>query len=163
MIAPGGNVRRLEIEPTWVTVDASNLPAAVQATLANAITLTPGTVSVDVDRGRIEVHCLTREIADELYPGGEVAHYATVQKLLDRLHSRRFVARRRNGNVNVFSAKLARDDLIRNRLRDTADQLCEGSMTPLLTQLVEANSLSKAEIAELRAMIDRIGKEEDSA
>ena len=111
------------------------------------------------DRGPATI----REIADELYPGGEVAHYATVQKLLDRLHSRRFVARRRNGNLNVFSAKVARSDLIRNRLKDTADQLCEGSMTPLLTQLVEANSLSKAEIAELRAMIDRIGKEEDSA
>ena len=111
------------------------------------------------DRGPATI----RDIADELYPGGEVAHYATVQKLLDRLHSRRFVARRRNGNVNVFSAKVARRDLIRNRLRDTADQLCEGSMTPLLTQLVEANSLTVAEIAELRAMIDRIGKEEGSA
>lgn len=111
------------------------------------------------DRGPATI----REIADELYPGGEVAHYATVQKLLDRLHSRRFVARRRNGNVNVFSPKVARSDLIRNRLRDTADRLCEGSMTPLLTQLVEANSLTVAEIAELRAMIDRLGKEEDSA
>lgn len=67
--------RRLEIEPTWVTVDASHLPPAVQATLANAITLTPGTVSVDVDRGRIEVHCLTREIADELR-GGEMLRRA---------------------------------------------------------------------------------------
>ena len=26
-----------------------------------------------------------REIADRLYPGGETSHYATVQKLLDRL------------------------------------------------------------------------------
>jgi len=68
--------RRLEIEPTWVTVDASHLPPAVQATLANAITLTPGTVSADVDRGRIEVHCLTREIADELR-GGEMLRRAT--------------------------------------------------------------------------------------
>lgn len=111
------------------------------------------------DRGAATI----REIADELYPGGEVAHYATVQKLLDRLHARKFVARRRKRNVNVFSAKVARGELIRNRLRETADQLCGGSMTPLLTQLVEANGLSDAEIAELRAMIDRIGKEEDPA
>jgi predicted transcriptional regulator len=61
--------------------------------------------------------------------------------------------------VNVFSARIARSDLIRNRLRDTADKLCEGSMTPLLTQLVQANSLTDEEIAELRAMIDQIGKE----
>jgi multicomponent Na+:H+ antiporter subunit E len=68
--------RRLEIEPTWVTVDASHLPAAAQATLANAITLTPGTLSVDIVRGRIEVHCLTREIADDLR-GGEMLRRAT--------------------------------------------------------------------------------------
>jgi multicomponent Na+:H+ antiporter subunit E len=68
--------RRVEIQPTWVTVDASHLPPAVQATLANAITLTPGTVAVDVDRGRIEVHCLMREIADELR-GGEMLRRAT--------------------------------------------------------------------------------------
>jgi multicomponent Na+:H+ antiporter subunit E len=61
--------RELRIEPVLVSVDASKLPASVQATLANAITLTPGTVAVDVDRGVIEVHCLTREIADELCAG----------------------------------------------------------------------------------------------
>jgi multicomponent Na+:H+ antiporter subunit E len=61
--------RELRIEPVLVSVDASKLPASVQATLANAITLTPGTVAVDVDRGVIEVHCLTREIADELCTG----------------------------------------------------------------------------------------------
>ncbi len=26
-----------------------------------------------------------RQLSDRLYPGGEAAHYATVQKLLDRL------------------------------------------------------------------------------
>ena len=95
-----------------------------------------------------------REIADMLYPGGDVAHYATVQKLLERLHVRGHVSRRRRSNVNVFAAKVARGDLIRHRLRDTADKLCEGSMTPLLTQLVQARGLSAEELAELRALID---------
>ena len=58
--------RNMPIEPTLVSVDAAHLPAPIQATLANAITLTPGTVAVDVDRGVIEVHCLTQEIAREL-------------------------------------------------------------------------------------------------
>lgn len=67
---------KLEIEPTIVHVDASHLPAAVQATLANAVTLTPGTVAVDVDRGVIEVHCLTRAIAEELRRGEMVRRAA---------------------------------------------------------------------------------------
>jgi predicted transcriptional regulator len=107
------------------------------------------------DRGPATI----REITDKLYPGGEISHYATVQKLLERLRARGHVSRRRKGNVNEFAARLARDDLIRHRLRDTADKLCEGSMTPLLTQLVHTRGLGAEELAELRALIDRLEKE----
>lgn len=62
---------KMPIEPIIVSVDARHLPLVSQATLANAITLTPGTVSIDVDRGMIEVHCLTADAADEL-KGGEM-------------------------------------------------------------------------------------------
>lgn len=60
---------RMPIEPTVTSVDAHELDPVSQATLANSITLTPGTLSMDVNRGRIEVHCLTREIGDELREG----------------------------------------------------------------------------------------------
>lgn len=40
-----------------------------QALLANSITLTPGTVTLDVNEGRLRVHCLTRETAEELRSG----------------------------------------------------------------------------------------------
>lgn len=57
---------RLPISPCITTVDASRLPSASQAVLANAITLTPGTLTLDVDEGRIEVHCLTQAAARDL-------------------------------------------------------------------------------------------------
>lgn len=60
---------RMPIEPTVITVDAQELDAVSQATVANSITLTPGTLSTDINRGLIEVHCLTRKIADELREG----------------------------------------------------------------------------------------------
>lgn len=60
---------RLPISPCLRTVDASDLPLVSQATLANSITLTPGTLSVDIDHGRIEVHCLAREFADQTVDG----------------------------------------------------------------------------------------------
>lgn len=100
-----------------------------------------------------------RNIADDLYPGGDVAHYATVQKLLERLFSRKYVSRRREGRVNVFAAKVAREELIRHRLTDAANKLCEGSMTPLLTQMVRSKGLSAEEIAELRELINQIEEE----
>lgn len=60
---------RLPVSPMIVTVDASQLSRVAQVTLANAITLTPGTVTVDIDAGVIEVHCLTRANAADLQAG----------------------------------------------------------------------------------------------
>ena len=107
------------------------------------------------DRGTATI----REITDVLYPGGDTSHYATVQKLLDRLQERGCVARQRQPRVNVYRAKIDRNHLIREQLQEAADKLCEGSMTPLLTQLVDARNLSPQEIRTLRALVERLGRE----
>jgi len=60
---------RLPISPRIVTVDVRGLPAVTQATFANAISLTPGTLSIDVNLDRVEVHCLTRASASDLESG----------------------------------------------------------------------------------------------
>jgi multicomponent Na+:H+ antiporter subunit E len=67
---------RMPIGPTVVSVDADHLPPMAQVILANSITLTPGTVSLDVNRGMIEVHCLTAEAARDL-KDGEMLRRAT--------------------------------------------------------------------------------------
>ena len=98
-----------------------------------------------------------RELTDRLYPGGEASHYATVQKLLDRLQTKAWVGRQPRGRVNVYTASLDRAALIALRLRETADQLCEGSVTPLLSQLVASKKkLSSEEITALRELVDRL-------
>jgi predicted transcriptional regulator len=99
-----------------------------------------------------------RQITDVLYPRGGVSAYATVQKLLDRLEEKGGVARARAGNANVFAARLKRDELIGQRLRAMAEQLCGGSLTPLLTSLVRVKPLSERERKELRQLIDRHGE-----
>ena len=62
--------RRLPISPTLVEFDASTSDSVGQAILGNSITLTPGTVTLDVHDGRVQVHCLTKQGADALL-GGE--------------------------------------------------------------------------------------------
>src|SRR4051794_24440595 len=83
-----------------------------------------------------------RPLADALYPDGTAAHYATVQKLLDRLEAKGCVRRRKEGRVLWFEAAIDRDALLGRRLRAAAAQLCEGSLTPLLTHLVRTAPLS---------------------
>ena len=97
-----------------------------------------------------------RRLTEELYPGGATAQYATVQKLLERLETKGFVRRQRSGAAHIFVAAVARGDLIGRRLRDMAEKLCGGSLTPLLTHLVKARRLSSRERQELRALIDEL-------
>ncbi len=59
----------LPISPQVVTIKASSEQPVDQATLANSITLTPGTLALDVYKGEITVHALTEAGADELRKG----------------------------------------------------------------------------------------------
>ena len=56
----------LPISPQVLTIKASSENPVDQATLANSITLTPGTLALDVYKGEITVHALTKAGADEL-------------------------------------------------------------------------------------------------
>jgi BlaI family penicillinase repressor len=98
-----------------------------------------------------------KHLRDAVYPGGDVAEYATVQKLLDRLEEKGYVGRDRTGPAHVFRALVGKDELIGRRLRDMAEKLCGGSLTPLLTHLVRQQRLTDRERRELRDLID--GKE----
>jgi predicted transcriptional regulator len=100
-----------------------------------------------------------RTLADRLYPSGGASEYATVQKLLERLEDKGHVAHEAEGRQNVYSARVGRETLVARRLRETADQLCDGSLTPLLTHLVSAGRLSPEELRELRRLVDRLSRE----
>src|SRR5438105_15246499 len=97
-----------------------------------------------------------RQVRDRLHPGGGESKYGSVQVLLDRLEEKGYVARERAAGAHVFAARVGRDELIGQRLRSVAEQLCGGSVTPLLTHLVRTQRLSDAERAELRALIDEL-------
>ena len=115
---------------------------------------------LEVLRGLWEIGPTTiRTLADRLYPRGGASEYATVQKLLERLEDKGYVKHHTDGRQNVFTARVLRDDLVAQRLRATAERLCDGSLTPLITHLVSAGRLSRDELRELRRLVDRLSKE----
>ena len=61
--------RRLEISPTVVKFSLAPNDAVGQVILGNSITLTPGTLTLDIHEGQITVHCLTKESAEALLKG----------------------------------------------------------------------------------------------
>ena len=60
---------KLPISPNMIQVKASQKTALGKVIYANSITLTPGTVSVDVSDDTITVHALSHKNAEELLAG----------------------------------------------------------------------------------------------
>ena len=59
----------LPIHPSVIKVDATHHTEVGRVTYANSITLTPGTISLDVSAETIEVHALTEDAANDLMSG----------------------------------------------------------------------------------------------
>ena len=71
---------RMPISPTVVEIDAGTDNEAVQVILANSITLSPGTVTLDMHHGRLKVHCLTRAGAEALLAGEAQRRAQTLER-----------------------------------------------------------------------------------
>ena len=95
-----------------------------------------------------------RRLTELLYGDKKTSQYATVQKLLERLETKGCVERDRSANVHVFTAAIERDELVGRRLQAVAEDLCDGSWTPLLTNLVQMKKLTDEERQMLRQLID---------
>ncbi len=100
-----------------------------------------------------------RHIAQVLYGDSSKPQHATVQKLLDRLKTKGFVARDRTVWPHVFRPAIQQGELIDRRLQSTADKFCEGSMQPLLTHLLRGRKLSKQDRQSLRELLDELDEE----
>jgi len=100
-----------------------------------------------------------RRLSERLYPGGGTARYTTVQKLLERLEAKGYVqnvVQDPRQEAITFRALVSRDELISRRLRAMADQLCDGSLTPLFVNLVRAKRLTAGELDELRRFVESL-------
>ncbi len=61
--------RRLAVKPSTVVIDVGHMDELDQAVLGNSITLTPGTLTLDVYENRMLVHALNEDIAAGLREG----------------------------------------------------------------------------------------------
>ena len=101
-----------------------------------------------------------REVAAILDRRNQDAYYATVKKLLERLDAKGFVSREPRGIAYLYKPVVGRDELVGRRLREVSETLCDGSVTPLLTQLARHERLSKKQQEALMALIDEMAAEE---
>ena len=100
-----------------------------------------------------------RQLTAALYPEQSVSDYATVQKLLERLETKRCVRRDRSHAAHVFRAVIEREALIDGQLQEIADKLCDGSLVPVLNQLVRRTRLSAKDREQLRKLLEEGNKQ----
>ncbi len=97
-----------------------------------------------------------KELSLWLYGSAGASDIATVQKLLSRLEGKECVRRDRDEWPHIFYPAITREDLISQRLQATADELCDGAMSSLITHLVQANKLNARQRDRLRKMLDEM-------
>jgi predicted transcriptional regulator len=82
--------------------------------------------------------------------------YTTVLTMLQRLEAKGFVTSDKTGVAHVFQPVVTRQTLLRQRLADLANQLCEGTATPLVLALVEGQRFTQKEIEQFRELLDHL-------
>ena len=97
-----------------------------------------------------------RVINDQLRRQGRRWAYTTVLTLLQRLEVKGYVISDKSGMAHVFRPAVTRDKLLRQRLKDLANQLCEGTATPLVLALVEGQRFTAEEISQFRQLLDQL-------
>jgi BlaI family penicillinase repressor len=102
------------------------------------------------ERGRVSA----REITEALNRDDPVAH-STVQTLLRQLEAKGAIGHEARGRTFVFFPLVEEDRVKRGATRDLLDRVFAGRAGDLVAHLLRTERLSKAELDELRRLLDQ--------
>jgi BlaI family transcriptional regulator, penicillinase repressor len=95
-----------------------------------------------------------RQILELLVERGRRWAYSTVATLLRRLEAKGYAASEPVGGALVYRASLSREELLERRLKDAAQELCDGAAAPLVLALVQGNRFTPEELDRIRGLIE---------
>jgi BlaI family penicillinase repressor len=95
-----------------------------------------------------------RAINSELAGRGRRWAYTTVSTLLFRLTTKGCVTSDASEVPHVYRAVVSREEMLERRLRDTADELCDGEAAPLVLALVGRHRFTPEELAGFQRLLD---------
>jgi predicted transcriptional regulator len=102
------------------------------------------------DQGEVTV----RAVKDALQPHRDLA-YTSVLTMMQVLERKGFVASRRAGRANVYTAKLSRARFGLRGAVDIVNSFFAGSVPAMLSHFAETDRLSEHDLVELRKVVDR--------
>jgi predicted transcriptional regulator len=103
-----------------------------------------------------------RQIRELFDRQGRQWAYSTVATLLRRLESKGYAASELDGGALRYRAAVSRAELLDQRLKDAAFELCNGAAAPLVLALVQGNRFSAQELERIQRIIDEARREQDA-
>jgi BlaI family penicillinase repressor len=99
-----------------------------------------------------------REVYEVLLENKDIG-YTTILKLMQIMSEKGLVSRDESDRTHVYEAERAQDETQRQLLSDLLDRAFNGSSTKLVMQALSSKKASKAELAEIRGMLDELERE----
>lgn len=102
-----------------------------------------------------------REVRSRLETkSGRVLAHSSVITMLNIMHRKGFLKRKKEGKSFLFSPKLKKKTVTGGIMGDMLSRVFDGSTSDLVLNLLETTDLDAEELAELRKLINRKAKEQ---
>jgi predicted transcriptional regulator len=104
-----------------------------------------------------------REVRRRLKEGAQrVLAHSSVITMLNIMHRKGFLTRKREGKAFLFAPKVQQEQVRGKMMRDLLSRAFDGSARALVLNLLETGDLDGEELAEIRKLIHRKAKEQQS-
>ncbi len=102
------------------------------------------------------------EVREELQPSRDLA-YTTVATMLSKMEKNGQVSHRSDRRVNIYRAEIQRENVQKTMVSDLSNRLFQGSVTQLVTHLLDQEPVSHEELEDLKKLIRKKEKEARNA
>ncbi len=82
----------------------------------------------------------------------------TVKQLISRLLKKKAIAAQAEGRRYLYSPLVSREAYVAEESQGLLDRLFDGRLAPLVSHFSQSHRLSEADVAELKALIEKMGK-----
>lgn len=105
--------------------------------------------------------CTVRQVNERLNKERPVG-YTTTLKLMQIMHEKGQVSRRKEGKTHIYTAQISEKDARSDLLGRLVNTAFRGSATELILQALGDHRTSKAELDEIRQFLDQLDSEDTS-
>jgi BlaI family penicillinase repressor len=110
----------------------------------------------------VESPLQVREVRERLAKAGRRLAHSSVITMLNIMHRKGFLRRKTDAKAFLFAPKVEKERVTGGMMRDLMSRAFDGSPKALVLNLLNTADLDAEELAELRTLISRKAKEQQS-